>query len=124
VKKIIFDTNFLIDCFRFKIDFLREIEEKIEKPFEFFTLDLNLKELEAIAKTRKKEAKFARIALDFVKRNCEILKANAKSADEGILNFSDENTFVATNDKQLRKNLKVLKIKNIYLKSMKKIAIG
>jgi rRNA-processing protein FCF1 len=52
------------------------------------------------------------------------LKANAKSADEGILNFSDENTFVATNDKQLRKNLKVLKIKNIYLKSMKKIAIG
>lgn len=124
MKKIIFDTNFLIDCFKFKVDFLKEIEEKIEKPFKLLVLDLNLKELKTIAKTRRKEAKYAKIALDFVKKSCKIIPSQAKNADQGILEASDENTFVATNDKELRKNLKALKIKNIYLKSMKKIAIG
>ncbi|MEM7825305.1 MAG: PIN domain-containing protein [Candidatus Aenigmatarchaeota archaeon] len=124
MKKIIFDTNFLIDCFRFRVDFLKEIEENIEKPYEFFVVNLSLKELESIAKTRKKEAKYARIALAFLKKNCKVVFIKAKNADQGILKISDENTVVATNDKQLRKNLKRLKIKNIYLKSMKKIGIG
>ncbi|MGC8812014.1 MAG: PIN domain-containing protein [Candidatus Aenigmatarchaeota archaeon] len=124
MKKIIFDTNFLIDCFRFRVDFLKEIEEKIEKPFKFLVIDLSLKEIGAIAKTRKKEAKYARLALEFAKKKCEIVELKAKNADEAILIFSDKDTFVATNDKKLRKSLKALNVKNIYLKSKKKVAIG
>ncbi|MEM5794572.1 MAG: PIN domain-containing protein [Candidatus Aenigmatarchaeota archaeon] len=124
MKKIILDTNFLIDCLKFKVDFLKEIEEKIEKPFKFFVLEPNLKELEKIAKTRKKEAKYAKLALEFVKSNCKLISTKEKSADKAILKFSDENTFVATNDRKLRKSLKALKVKNIYLKSLKKIEIG
>ncbi|MEM5882900.1 MAG: hypothetical protein QXQ77_01490 [Candidatus Aenigmatarchaeota archaeon] len=124
MKKIVFDTNFLIDCFRFKVEFLEEIEEKIGKPFKFLVLEPTLKELEKIAKTGKKEANYARLALEFVKNNCELIATKEKSADKAILKFSDENTFVATNDKKLRKSLKVLKVKSIYLKSLKRIEVS
>ncbi|MCS7105809.1 MAG: PIN domain-containing protein [Candidatus Aenigmarchaeota archaeon] len=124
MKKIVFDTNFLIDCFRFKVDFLKEIEEKIEKPYKFLVLEQNLKELEKIAKTNKKEAKYAKLALQFVKSNCELISVKEKSTDKAILKFSDKDTFVATNDRKLRKSLKTLGIKNIYLKSLKKLEVG
>lgn len=124
MKKIIFDTNFLIDCFKFKVEFLKEIEEKIEKPFQLFILEPNLKELEKIAKTKKKEAKYAKLALEFVKNNCKLIATEEKSADQAILSISDKDTFVATNDKKLRKSLKALRVKNIYLKSLKKIEVG
>ncbi|MEM5834765.1 MAG: PIN domain-containing protein [Candidatus Aenigmatarchaeota archaeon] len=124
MKKIVFDTNFLLDCFRLKIDFLSEIEEKIEKPYELLILTPNLKEIEKIARTRKKEAKYAKVALEFIKNNCKLITTEEKDADKAILKFSDENTFVATNDRKLRKSLKALKVKNIYLKSIKKLEVS
>ena len=52
-------------------------------------------------------------------KNVQIIKTQEKSADQAIINLSNKNTIVATNDKLLRQKLKDRNAKTIYLKSKK-----
>jgi len=125
MKKIILDTNFLIDCFRFKIDFLEELKDLVQGPFEILILSCVVKELKKISKKKSKESKYAKFALKLIKRRkFKILETSSKNADKEIIANADKNTIVATNDAKLRKSLKVLKIKNIYLRARKHLDIS
>lgn len=119
--KIILDSNFLIDIFKFKIE-LKEIENILEEGFEICCLYSTIKELENIAKTRKKEAKHAKIALNFIKDKKIKVFYKGKDFDKDVLKLAKkEDFYVATNDKKLRKKLKSFGIKTIYVRGRSKL---
>ncbi|MEM7821375.1 MAG: PIN domain-containing protein [Candidatus Aenigmatarchaeota archaeon] len=121
--RIVFDTNFLIDMIKFKVD-IEEIEELVGK-CNFFIFDSVIEELEKIAKTRKKDGMNAKLALNFLKsRKFKTIKTKFKSTDEAIVNSLEKDSIVATNDSELRKILKAKGIKTIYLRSKKHLEVG
>jgi hypothetical protein len=124
MKKIVLDTNFLIDFIRFKLD-LKEIDDLVSDSYKLVALNVVMKELKKISESKTKESNYAKIALEFVKsKQIEILETTEKRADESILVLSDENTIVATDDAELRKKLKSLGIKTIYLRAKKHLAMS
>jgi hypothetical protein len=123
MKKIGLDTNFLIDIIRFKVD-LKEIDFLIGERYEFFILSSVLKELEKLSKRKSEYSKFAKIALKLIEqKNFKIIKTEEKSTDESLVKFADKNTIIATNDIELRKRLKRLRIQTIYLRARKHLDI-
>lgn len=118
MKKVIFDTNFLIDVIRFKID-LDEIERFVIKPYKFFTIDKVVKELKSI---NNKNAKAALKLIELKK--IRIIKTREKDADKALVNLANKDSIIATNDIELRKKLKSLRVKTIYLRKRKYLAIS
>jgi len=123
MKKVLLDSNFLISCFKFKVD-LSQIEDLLAEPFQLFTLNSIINELKTLAGSKSKDSKYAKLALKFLNsKKIKILKTN-KLADEAILELADKNTLVATNDLSLRKKLKVKGIKTIYLRGKKRLEVS
>jgi len=123
MKKIALDANFLIDCFKFKINFLEELNEKIGK-YELFVPTSVMKELEEIAKSRGRSASYAKIALRSLKeQRIRTTKSIREKADEELKRLGIAGFVVATNDRELRKELKNLGIKTIYLRARKRLEI-
>jgi len=124
MKKIVLDTSFLVDIVKFKID-LKEIDEVISQPYKLLTTDSVIKELEKLSAKKGKESKNAKIALKLIKsKRVEILKSKVKTTDKAIIKLCDKKMIVATDDRELRKKLKNLGIKTIYLRAKKKIGIS
>jgi rRNA-processing protein FCF1 len=116
--RIILDTNFLIDCIRFNIDFKNELSGN-----EMFVLDSVLFELEKIAKRGTKESSLARLALEFISRNdIKILETGKKDADESLISYSKEYS-IATHDRALKNKLKNLGAKIIYIRQKKYLVV-
>jgi len=119
MKKILLDSNFLISLVKFKVD-LEEIG-KLQHPYELITTNLVWNELKNLSKGNKN----ARIAMKMIEvKNIRIIKSKEKNADEAMIQLADKDTIVATNDIELRKRLKAMKIKTIYLRAKKKLAIS
>lgn len=122
MKKIIFDANFLIDLARFRID-IKEVEALVG-PCQLSTVDLVLKELKRIASKKTKVSRSAKVALKLIEsKKMEILKTEEENTDEAILKLANKETMVATNDSELRKSLKRVGAKTIYLRARKHLAI-
>lgn len=120
MKKVILDTNFLIDLLKFKIE-LEKIQEILEEPTELFILSSSIKELEKIAISRSKSGSLAKVVLKIIKlRKIDVIESK-ESPDKAFLSLADKNTIIATNDSELRKKLKKLGIKTIYLRAKKKL---
>ncbi len=120
--RVLLDTNFLIDAVKFKID-LREIDELVGKN-ELAVLSSVVRELVRISKGSSGVSRYARVVLNLMKeQKMKVLKSEM-IPDNAMLELSDENTLVATNDIELRKRLKAIGRKTIYLKSKKHLAIG
>ena len=129
MKKIILDTNFLLLPFTRKIDVFSEIERIMYDPYKIIVLKKTVDELKKIQKEQKGKHKHnAKAALDLIKAKKPIIlevkqkdlnrTVNSKDviADDIIMEISDKNTIVATNDKNLQKNLKNKNIKLLILK--------
>jgi len=121
VKKVFLDTNFVIDVVRFKQNL--DSIDPLTGPHKFIVLSSVVNELEKISKTKKSVGKYALLSLNFVKK-FSIQKSEKRNADSDIISNADENSIVATNDKNLRKLLKDKGIKTIYLRAKKHLAIG
>jgi rRNA-processing protein FCF1 len=96
---IILDTNFLLSCLKFKIDFFSEIERisKFKYTLNIFSGTIN--ELEG--------KKLGKLALEIIKsKNIKVINSKKSYVDEDILNLKNKN-IVATNDKDLIKKLKL-----------------
>ncbi|MEM5778428.1 MAG: hypothetical protein QXD43_02305 [Candidatus Aenigmatarchaeota archaeon] len=116
--KIILDTNFLIDCIRFKIDISSELLGN-----ELFVLNTIIFEIEKITKRGTKESALAKIALEFIKRNkIKILNTN-KETDNALIDFSKQGYVIATHDKALKSKLKKIRAKIIYIRQKKYLVI-
>ena len=148
-KNVIFDTNFFVDMFRFKVSF-EDVEDLVGTDCNFWVAE------ESVAELRKLKVKGAKIALQMIEdkekaeevlgRPVGILRIdkNVANADEAIitlikerkeLSHSDKikkdreakkkvmNFVVATNDAKLRKQIKTLGTKVIYLRARKHLEI-
>jgi rRNA-processing protein FCF1 len=114
--KIILDTNFLIDCIRFKIDIKSELTGN-----ELFVLDSVIFEIGKIAKRGTKESALAKLALEFIaKNNIKILETDKKDADESLIEYSKDYA-IATHDRVLKNKLKKVGAKIIYIRQKKYI---
>ena len=123
MKKIIFDTNFLIDLARFRIDI--DEAKALVGPCQFSTIEPVLRELRKIAAKKTRSARSAKVALKLIElRKIKILKTKEKNTDQAILKLAKKEDIVATNDKNLRKALKKKGVKTIYLRKKKHLAIN
>ena len=96
--KIILDTNFLIDCAKFHIDYSQELKEH-----KLFTLNLIVEELEKLIKQKK--GTHAKLALQILKhKGIKVLKTNEGHVDDILVNM--KGYAVATNDLELKNRFK------------------
>ncbi|MBI2105256.1 hypothetical protein HYT56_00290 [Candidatus Woesearchaeota archaeon] len=102
--KIILDTNFLLDCVKFHIDYQEELRQH-----ELYVLDKTISELENLI--NQKKASHAKVTLQILeKKKIKILKTgNEKKSVDSILAEKDGYA-VATADKELKQRLKKRKI--------------
>src|SRR3989442_13536346 len=106
--------------FRFKIATI-EIFDLLPDA-QLSVLESVIHELQKIAKSRKKDAKHARVALKFVEK-LKILQSETAKTDEALLELNSEDV-VATNDRELRRRLAAKNIKTIYLRAKKHLALS
>lgn len=116
--KVLLDTNFLIDVFRFKID-IDQIYD-LAPGAEIFVLSSVLDELERLASKSSTNARPAKVALQF-SRSLPMEQSATHDADEAILLAKPD--IVATNDRELRKKLHERGVKTIYVRARKHLAI-
>ena len=122
MKKVLLDSNFLISCLKFKVD-LEKIEELLNEKVKFLIPKPALNEVKSLAGSKKRDSKFAKVALHFINsKKIEVLEVEG-SADDAILKLAEKDLIVATNDLSLRKKLKVGGIKTIYLRGRKKLGV-
>jgi hypothetical protein len=124
MKRVILDTNFLTIPYQFNVDIFEEIDRVVEDKYELTTLDCVIDELKKLKKSRGKKAAAARVGLVLIKeKNVKVIKTNEKKVDNAIYKLADNNTIVATNDRDLIKKLKSKNIRILYLRSKKYVAI-
>ncbi|MCS7093615.1 MAG: hypothetical protein RMJ18_00260 [Candidatus Aenigmarchaeota archaeon] len=120
--KILLDTNFLLDMIRFKINFEDFYpDEKIE----FFVSSSTINELKSISNKKTKEGRLALVALKMIENDgIKVVDSMKDRVDEDLIELAkNKNFIVATNDKDLRKKLKINNIKTICLKYKKRIEV-
>lgn len=118
---IIIDTNFLLIPFQFKVDIFTELEQGFNH--RLCIIDKTLDELDDImAQQKGKHREMAKMAKKLVeKKNIYIIKTDKlKNVDRILLERAEENQFmVATQDKELKIELKKKGIKIISLRQKK-----
>lgn len=112
--KIILDTNFLIDCMRFKIDIRGELAGH-----ELFVSRSILFEIEKIMARGTKESSLAKMALEFINENNLKVLDSEEDVDESLINYSKEGYVIATHDRALKSRLKKMSAKIIYIRQKK-----
>lgn len=137
---IIIDSNFILLPFQFKIDYLNEIRLKLEGKLRFVIFRQMLDELEAKRRRESESTKFKRLldsGLLYLEKNkvnynivfLEDTKENSESTDEFLLRKSVElrdegyNTFLATNDSELRRKARLSSLNAIFLRQKKYLSI-
>lgn len=98
MKTIILDTNFLIYCAEYKIDFFSEIERICHFQYKITVLDKTIEELE---KVKPKELKLIKKYLEII----SILRSEKEKVDEELIRLSKQGFIVATQDRELKKQL-------------------
>ncbi|MEM5793574.1 MAG: DNA-binding protein [Candidatus Aenigmatarchaeota archaeon] len=121
MKRLILDTNFLMIPHVFGVDIFEEISKLVDERHELVVFSSTIKELENIIKRGGKEGISAKIALELIKRKGVKIIQNRGSTDEDIIEGADNNTIVATNDRDLIKRLKDKNIKVIYLRGKNRL---
>jgi len=114
--KFLIDTNFLLIPFQFRVDVFSELT-KFGKP-ELFTLNLVVRELDKLSRSKGREGKQARLAMILLKKEgVEILPSSSRIADAGIVAMAAKNHMVVcTQDKALIKKLKAKEIHVVMLR--------
>ncbi|OKY78222.1 MAG: rRNA-processing protein FCF1 containing PIN domain [Candidatus Methanohalarchaeum thermophilum] len=103
--KIIVDTNMLMAIEQFDIDLVSELDRVVDTSYEVIIPQTVIKELKNIYKSSEgRDSRAAKIALEFAKR-FNVIETSEKG-DKAIEHLANElNSVVATNDKELIKNL-------------------
>lgn len=115
--EIILDTDFILTSLKYKVDIISEFNRIMDTKFNLNIIDKTIDEL--------KGKKLERLALTFLKKeNINQIKTNRiKTVDNLILNIVDKNTAVATQDKDLKRELKNKDIRIITIRQKKYLTI-
>lgn len=120
--KLLLDTNFLLDLFRFRID-LTEIYDLLPGPLELYVLNKTVDELTMLSK-KSKHGKFAKLALALIKTSKISVIDVTDDVDSALVKLARNNFIIATNDSKLREKIRKKEVKTIYLRARKHLAIG
>ncbi|HLD88676.1 MAG TPA: hypothetical protein VI894_00570 [Candidatus Nanoarchaeia archaeon] len=131
MKKIIIDTNFLMIPAQFKVDIFSEIRRICDFPYELHVLDKTIDELETIrvksSRASLKDKKAAGLALKLIEtKDINVMPTETYKIDVDsiILDMADpKNWIVATQDAELKKRLRLKKVKTITLRKRQKLEI-
>jgi len=111
--KIILDTNFLLIPAQFKVDIFSEIKRICDFKYELVVVAETVTELKDIigsSSSGGKDKKAAKLALQLLKKfEVKVVKNYRKvfkRADEAILDIADKKSFVATQDRELKRLLR------------------
>jgi uncharacterized protein len=108
MKKILLDTNFIINCVKQKIDFFEEIKLL---GFKIIIPENVIREIEKIKNSKQKQynREAANLALRILEKSeYEKIKFKKRNVDKAIKDFvdSENNIIVATLDKELKNKIK------------------
>jgi rRNA-processing protein FCF1 len=110
MKKIILDTDFLIHCAKFKIDYTAELARILDFRFEPVIIDKTFDELDGVfERSRGKEKEAAKLAKTILlhKKIEQVKTAKNRIVDVLILNMVNKDDYiVATMDAELKRELK------------------
>ncbi len=126
MKKILLDTNFFLTPFQMGVNILSELDRVIDEPHELMTLAPMKAELEKLAKSGKGDDKLsAKLALTLA-RNIPVVDAPG-SGDRAIIDYvkaaKPGDLIVATNDSALRKTLKALRVRTVFVRNRSKLEL-
>ena len=99
MKTIILDTNFLIYCAKYRIDFFSEIDRLCLFHDKITVLDRTIQELE---KVKPKELNLIKKYIEKI----EVIKAKETYVDEDLISLSKQGCIIATQDLELKNKLK------------------
>ena len=107
MKRIILDTNFLVIPIQFRVDIFSEISRICSFNYKLCIFEQTISELKnIIEKQPVKSKKAAQFALKLIKiKNIKIIKSEKKDVDSLILENLGNNTIVATQDIELKRQL-------------------
>ena len=137
---VLIDANFILLPFQLKIDYIEEIQNKLQGKVKFIVFKQVIDELKAKAKRKNKSNKFLLLLnsglsyLETHKKSHDILfdsaiKAPEETSDEFLIwnciKLKDKGmlVYLATNDKELKRKAKTRKINLIFVRQKKKISI-
>lgn len=118
--QLILDTNFLILAHRFKIKVFEELDRLIEEKYEPVISEKIVDEIRAIARSKKRENGVAKVVLKLIKKYCITVEKSKEQVDKWILKKAKGN-MICTNDKELKKRLKLLGARVISVKGKSKL---
>ena len=125
MKKIILDTNFLLIPLQFRVDIFSELGRICNFNYRLSVFDSTIGELRnIIEKQPVKHKKAAQFALKLIKlKNIEILKSEQKDVDKAILGIVGKDIIIATQDAQLKRELREKGASLIILRQKKYIQL-
>jgi len=127
MKKIIIDTNFLMIPGEFRVDIFSEIKNIANFPYKLAIIDKTIDELKMIISrnmTKSTDKLYAKIGLGLIEsQNIEKIHTQAKNVDDAIVEIADEDTLVATSDKELKKRLREKNVRIINLRKKQYLKI-
>ena len=117
--KIILDTNFLMAVTQFKIDVFEQL-----RGHNICVISPVVRELREQSIGHSKDAKAAKLALDLIdNKDLKTLRTNEKKADKSLILYSKKGYVIATQDKELREQVKKAGGKSIYIRQRKYVII-
>lgn len=119
--KVVMDTNFIMDCFRYKIDFA-EIFELLPDA-RIATIPQVVEELKRHAAKKTVHSRYAKVAMGLID-GVEIIEAPEGNADDALAKIAGKENVIATNDEELRKRITRRGLKTIYLRGRKHLAVS
>ncbi|MHA2006056.1 MAG: type II toxin-antitoxin system VapC family toxin [Promethearchaeota archaeon] len=139
-KIVIIDSNFVLLPFQFKIDYFNEIRLLMEGQLSYIIFRQILDELEAKKIREPKSTKFIQqfdSGMSYIEKNkiihdiipIEEIKNKRETTDNFLIRKAIElknqghHVFLATNDSELRKKARELKINTIFLRQKKYLSV-
>ncbi len=122
MKTVILDTNFLVDCLAWKVDFFSELGRILPFAYRLVAVDKTLDELDTVITEGKQDVKIgARLAKQLIlKKRIGLIQTDKKGyTDTLILKAAGKESIVATQDQDLKRRLKAKGIPVIIIRQKK-----
>lgn len=124
MQNVLLDTNFLIDCAKYKIDIHKELTRILDSNFDVCVLDRTMDELDVVIAKGKKEGLAAKLAKTILMtKQFVVLPTAGGHTDTLLYRKADDDNIVATGDRALKARLKKKKQNVITIRAKKKLAL-
>ena len=106
MKKVILDTNAVIDMADFKVDIFAELHRIIDVPYQVCVLEGTMKELEKIVLgPRLRFARAAKMGLAIIQSKKVKIVSGEEKVDDVLAHYSAQGALVLTQDRELKRRL-------------------